>query len=138
MTTTLKWRVEERFHDVDGLVVADEATGQSQHVGIVVLAGKAGDLGYPAQCRTYALVLVESHVYPLATTANTYSRIAFALFHGSGAQVCKVGVVATFIAECAEVGVCDSVAFQIIDDCQLGGISCMVAAQAHRNVFFDD
>ena len=138
VASTLERSVEKYFYDFDCLIVADEASGQGNHVGIVMLAGKTGYLWNPAEGRAYALVLVERHVDALAAAADADTRIAFATFDGSGAQVGKVGVVATFLAVGAKVNVFDAVAFQVVDNCQFGGISRMVAAQSNGNVFFDD
>ena len=49
---------EEGVHDLQRFLGADEVGGQTQHVGVVVLASQFGQFRFPAQCGTDALVVV--------------------------------------------------------------------------------
>ena len=137
MTATLKVGFKESLHNLDSLLIADEATGEGKHIGIVVQACQACNFGNPAECRANALMLVESHVDALTATTDTYTGITFTALHGKGAGMREVGIVAAFGAMGAKVAHGDALALEILNHCKLGFVAGMVATNGYRRVFFD-
>ena len=136
VATSLEVGLKECLHYLNGLLIADEATRHSKHVGIVVHACKACNLRNPAECRANALVLVERHVDSLSAAANSYARIALAALHGKGAGVGKVGIVSALGAGGAKVAHGDSLTLEVLNHCNFGFVAGMVAANGYRRVFF--
>lgn len=64
VAAALETRAEELVDDGDGLVVRDEACRQYEYVGVVVQTRQLGYLGYPAQARAYAAVLLSVIAIP--------------------------------------------------------------------------
>ena len=111
MAAAFKIGAEEHFHKLDCFVVAQESSGQSQHVSVVVASCEACNFRGPAKGRAYALVLIERHVDAFAATADANSGVTFATFYGFCAEVCKIGVITAVFALGAEVFVGDSLRF---------------------------
>ena len=137
MTATLKVGFKESLHNLDCLLIADEATGHCKHVGIIVHTRKACNLGEPAERRANALMLVESHVDALTATTDTDTGITFTALHGKGAGMREVGIVAAVSAISAEIAHSDTLALEILNHCKLGFVAGMVATNGYRRVFFD-
>lgn len=94
MTSSFESGVEEFGHDLVGGCCIDKSSGHYEHIGVIVLAGKPGDFGDPAECGAYSLVFVEGHADSFSTSADGDARIAFACFYGFGQRVSEVGIVA--------------------------------------------
>jgi len=95
--------VEELLNYIYGRDIIDEAGREHKHIGIIMTAGELGKLNIPAQSRTYALMLVESHAYTVARAAESDTRIAYTLLDSLSAGVRIVGIVATVGRESAEI-----------------------------------
>lgn len=85
VAATFKRRFKECLYHLYGLVVADEPAWEGNHVGVIVLSGEAGNLGSPAECGPYPLVLVERHIDAFPAAAYPYAWIALAAFNGLSA-----------------------------------------------------
>ena len=103
MAASLEVGGEEGFQDFRSGLGIDEAAGHDDDVGVVVLAGQAGDFGYPAEGGADAVVVVERHVDAVSAAADGDAGVALAAFYGGGKGVGVVGIVATFGAAGAEV-----------------------------------
>ena len=137
MTTSLEVGFKKSLHNLDCLLIANEATGHCEHVGIIVHTRKACNFGNPAECRANALVLIERHIDTLTTATDAYTGIALTALHGKGARMGKVGIVTTVGAMSAEVAHGDSLTLEILNHCNFGFVAGMVAAKCHRLVLFD-
>ena len=60
-----------------------------------MLTAQPGDVGTPAECRTYALMLVERHADALTAAADSQTQTTLATLYGIGQRMGKVGIVAT-------------------------------------------
>ena len=56
MTASLEVGFKKSLHNLDCLLIANEATGHCEHVGIIVHTRKACNFGNPAECRANAPV----------------------------------------------------------------------------------
>lgn len=137
MTASLEVGFKKSLHNLDCLLIANEATGHCEHVGIIVQTCQACNLGEPAERRANALMLVESHVDALTATTDTYTGITFTALHGKGAGMREVGIVAAVSAISAEIAHSDTLALEILNHCKLGFVAGMVATNGYRRVFFD-
>ena len=137
MTTSLEVGFKKSLHNLDCLLIADEATGEGKHIGIVVQACQACNFGNPAECRANALVLIERHIDTLTTATDAYTGIALTALHGKGAGMREVGIVAAVSAISAEIAHSDTLALEILNHCKLGFVAGMVATNGYRRVFFD-
>ena len=70
VATTFEGSIEVLVEDAFGYGVGDKAAGHDEDVSIVVLTGKLGNLGTPAEGSTDALMLVEGHVDAVSATAD--------------------------------------------------------------------
>ena len=95
MATSLEVRGEEYLYQSQRLLLADEIGGQTEDIGIVVLAGKFGKAVVPAECGTDTLMLVRRHADAVACGADGDPHVRLALFDGSRHGMGIVGVVAT-------------------------------------------
>lgn len=103
MPPSLEGGGEEPVQDGLGGLVVDEAAGQHDDVGIVVLADEAGDVLVPYQSSPHALVLVEGDGHALAAAADGDAGIDLAALDALCQGVGEVGIVYTLVAEGAVV-----------------------------------
>ena len=137
MTASLEVGFKKSLHNLDCLLIANEATGHCEHVGIIVHTRKACNFGNPAECRANALVLIERHIDTLTTATDAYTGIALTALHGKGAGMREVRIVAAVSAISAEIAHSDTLALEILNHCKLGFVAGMVATNGYRRVFFD-
>ena len=75
VASALKFRIQENIHNRQSLFGADETCGQNQHICIVVLARQRSNFLVPAECGTYALMLVEGDADAVSGSANGDSGV---------------------------------------------------------------
>nr|AFN57664.1 hypothetical protein [uncultured bacterium r_02] len=94
MAAAFKFGGEVLVHDGTGGFFGNEATWHHQHIGVVVLTDQMGNLRYPAETGTDALVFVERHVDTLTGTADSDTREHLALLDALSQRMAEVRVVA--------------------------------------------
>ena len=122
---------EECIDDLQGEVGVDEACGEDEDVGIVVLSGESGELDCPADGCAYALVLVEGHCDAVSAAAHCDARVALAGLDGRCAGVGEVGVVAALLGVGSEVGVGEATDCEVVLDDALEFVAGVVAADCN-------
>lgn len=138
MPTALKGCVEEHLDHLNGLLVGNKTSRHGKYVGIVVPTCKTGHIGYPAQSRAYALMLVERDVDALTAATHRDAGIALARLDCYCTRVGKVGIVTTLFVIGAEVLIGYAVAVEPRLNGLFGGISGVVATQCHGYAGFQD
>ena len=93
MTSSLEFGFKVSLQQRHGFVVGDEAGGQHDDVGVVVLPDQAGDLGNPRKARANPLVLVQGEGHALARAAESHPLGEFAALDGPGQRMGVVGVI---------------------------------------------
>ena len=126
MTSAGKLGVEELVKALAANVLGDEASGEDNDVGVVVLADEVGNLGLPDEAGADLLVLVERHADAFARAAHGYAGIDFAPLDAFGQSVAVGGVVAGLLGVGAVVFVGDAFLVEIFLYELLQGICRMV------------
>lgn len=134
VAASLEFGVEEDVDEVDGGGGVDEAAGEHQAVGVVVLACQTCQVGVPAEGGTDALVFVESHADAVAGAADGYSGVAAPLFDGFGRGVSEVGIVARIGREGAEILIFYILRFEVSLDDRLEFVASVVAAESNFHI----
>ena len=103
VAAALEGSFEKLVHNGLGCLVVDEAAGEHEHVGVVVLADEFGYILAPSQSGTHTLMLVErdGHALTAATDGNT--GIDFPALDGFGQWMGEVGIVYTLVTVGAEI-----------------------------------
>ena len=134
MASAFKRHTEKLIHNIPGRLVVNEAPWHDENVGIVMLADKVGYLRNPCKSGTYALVLVECHVYTFSAAADTDTGINLSFLYAFGQCMAEIAVVAAKIAVCTVVFVWISMFLEILDNEFLQWISCVVTC--YSNCFY--
>ena len=134
MATTLKRSGEELIEAGSGGGFVDEASGEDDDIGIVMLTDEVGYLGPPHQAGTHALMLVQRHADALAGTADGDAGIDTSRFNGFAQGVTEVGVIATGLTRSAKVAIDDAPLHQILLDKLFKRVASVVAGQTN---YFD-
>ena len=138
MTTALVGGCQESGNHHDGLLGGDKTTGHCDDVGVVVLTRQTGYRKAPTQSRTNALMLVEGDVDALTTATHGDAWIALALLNSGSTRVGKIRIVTTLFIVSPEVLIGNTLFIKPLLDDLLGLITSMIAAQSHRNAWFQN
>lgn len=116
MATACKLGVEELVETLATHIFADEATGEDDDVGIVVLTDEVGNLGLPNKSGTDVLVLVEGHGDAFAGAAHGDAGIDFAFLDAFSQCMTVCSIVAGLFGVGAVVLVLVAFLFEVFLD----------------------
>ena len=131
MTSTLERSGEELVETGGGGGFIDEASGEDDDVGIVVLTDEVGNLGSPHQSCANALMLVERHADALAGAADGNAGIDRAVLDGLAQGMTEVAVVTAGLARRAEVAIDDAPLHEILLDEFFQRVASVVAGHPY-------
>ena len=103
MTAAVELLGEEGVHQTHGLLGADHAGADGEHVGVVVVAGELHGVFLGGVHTADALHAVGGQGDAEAGAADEYAALRFAVGHGLGHRMAVHGVVAALGGEGAEV-----------------------------------
>lgn len=138
MTATLKRSRKERLQDSTSCLMVDKPARHHAHIGIVVLTGQTSNFLNPTKGGSYPLVLVQSNVNTIATSANRHSGIALAFFNGNGQRVSKIGIITTLSRISSKITIGNAPVGQPGSDKLFQLIAGMVTGQTHRDTGFQN
>jgi hypothetical protein len=104
MTPALEARRQERVDDRQGEGLAEDPTTESKHIGVVVLARKAGHELTLTQRRPHAMDFVRGDVLALPAASEHDAEVRFTSHHGAAHSRAERGIVDGLFGVSTEVG----------------------------------
>lgn len=132
MTSTLKAGVKECIHNSHTHLWVDEASRQHNAIGIIMLTCQLRQIHIPAMRGTHTLMLVHSHAYTIATSADCNCRIHLAGLQSRRTRMSKISIITRLRRIRAEILIRDTLRIEPSINDILQFIARVITAQPHR------
>lgn len=132
MTATLESGRQKHIYYFKRRLRRNKTGREHEHIGIIMSPGKTCQFRLPAQCRTYTLMLIQSHANTVATATYGNPRVILARLNRHSTRMRKISIIATLSTIRAKITAANTLRLQISFDNALKLIARMVTAKSRQ------